>query len=461
MGITEATPTERKGAPRVYFGWIVAIASGSILAVAYGAQFGFGVILPHMEETTSWSRGQLSVAYSVYVVVYSCLSYPAGRLTDRYGPQTILLIGGLLLALGYAGVAASRELWHVYVSLGLVAGIGMSATFVPCNSTVVRWFAVHRGKASSISTAGVGVGGLVAPPVAGALAAALGWRPAYALLAVFVGLWLVVASRVMFASPESRGLHVDGHAPLPRPEGPVEAVSHSPTAAASGSPRDFTVGEAVRTAEFWLIAMIFTLTFLVVFFPIVHLAAFAESVGMSRTNASWAVAAIGFGGLFGRATSGAISDRAGRLTMMSTVLLAEVAAFIVFARTSEPAVVLGAAVVFGYGYGGTTALFPAVVGDAFGRTHIGSLVGLIFAGAGSAAAIGPTYAGYLHTVTGSYRSAFMLSALANAVALLLVGVLGLRRQRFAAAQHRREHRTDLDYAPASPLPTGRSDRTSR
>lgn len=140
---TGTPPHERNDAPRVFLGWIVAIASGSILAVAYGAQFSFGVVLPHMEETTSWSRGQLSVAYSVYVVVYSCLSYPAGRLTDRYGPQTILLVGGVLLALGYAGVAASRELWQVYVSLGLIAGVGMSAIFVPCNATVVRWFAVQ------------------------------------------------------------------------------------------------------------------------------------------------------------------------------------------------------------------------------------------------------------------------------------------------------------------------------
>lgn len=424
------TQSDAGNGSRVFLGWFVAIAAGSILAVAYGAQFSFGVMLPHMEESTQWSRGQLAGAYSMYVFVYSGLSYPAGRLTDRFGPQRVILLGGLFLSLGYLGVALSTQLWQFYFALGCVAAIGMSATFVPCNSTVVRWFAVHRGAATSISTSGVGIGGLVAPPVAGVCAVMFGWRPTYVALAIFVGLWLSIVSRAMFASPESRGLHLDGRTPVADQTDMAEnPTSVSAITIARGVHDDLAVKAALRTADFWLILSIFTLTYLVVFFPIVHLAAFGESIGMSRSAASWALGAIGFGSLAGRALSGVVSDYLGRLATLGVLLGMQVVAFAVFSVTSESWMLLATAAMFGAGYGGSTAVFPAVVGDTFGRTHIGSLVGVIFAISGGLSAISPTYAGYLYTSSGSYRSSFVISSVVNALALVLVVLLGLRRHR--------------------------------
>jgi MFS family permease len=82
-----------------------------------------------------------------------------------------------------------------------------------------------------------------------------------------------------------------------------------------------------------------------------------------------------------------------------------------------------AAAVFGFSYGGVTTLFPALVGDFFGRIAVGAIVGFIFAMAGSPAAFGPFIAGYIYDATGSYHAAFVLSASANLAALALLFAL--------------------------------------
>jgi MFS family permease len=79
--------------------------------------------------------------------------------------------------------------------------------------------------------------------------------------------------------------------------------------------------------------------------------------------------------------------------------------------------------VFGLSYGGLTALFPAIIGDFYGRMAVGAIVGFIFAFAGSPAAFGPLIAGYVYNSTGSYHSAFILSAALNVVALSLLFLL--------------------------------------
>lgn len=410
-------PVEAPGR-RLYYGWVVTWTSFSVLAITYGIQFSFGVLIPDIEAETGWTRTQVSLAYSLYVLLYSSLSFASGALTDRLGPRPVVALGGLFLGAGYVLTGLAQQVWHLYLALGVLAALGMSASFVPCNATVVRWFVRRRGQALSIATAGTALGGLSFPPLAGAMAASVGWRATYVAFGSIVALWLLGASRLMVRSPEDRGLVVDGDPvtlPLPLP------TSEATTPAPSGN--DLDAREAVRTAAFWITGGIFAFTWVAVFFPLVHLAPFAESLGLSRGVASAAVGAIGVGGLAGRLLSGAASDRLGRLPTLALVTGVQAAAFLGFAASDGALAVYLAAVVFGFGYGGSTTLFPAVVADNFGRRNAGAIVGLIFAGAGSLAAIGPTLAGYLYDTTGSYRLSFILSGGSNAISLLLVAVL--------------------------------------
>lgn len=383
------------------------------LCICYGIQFTYGVFMPFISADTGWDRGSLSLPYSLYVLVYSALGMVSGRLTDRLGPRAVLMVGGCILGTGLMLMSGVHALWQIYIVLGLIAGAGMSAAYVPCNATVVRWFRRRRGLALSITSSGASFGTFIFPPLATTLIAAYGWRRTYLLLGLLAVGGVISCAIFVARDPEQMGLLPDGEA---TPEVPITVTEDLPT-------ENWTLSEAQRTGAFWLLNVIFTLTWLVVFIPMVHIVPFAIDLGISHFLAAMTISVIGFAGFVGRLTIGPISDRMGRVPSLGLCLLLQALAFAGFTTTTGLWLLYPAAAVFGFSYGGGTALFPALIGDFFGRMAIGSIVGFIFALAGSPAAFGPFIAGYMYDATKSYHSAFVLSAAVNLAALALLFAL--------------------------------------
>ncbi|MGH6918906.1 MAG: MFS transporter, partial [Geminicoccaceae bacterium] len=189
----------------------------------------------------------------------------------------------------------------------------------------------------------------------------------------------------------------------------------------------WTLASARRTVALWLLTAVFTMTFLVVFLPMVHVVPFALDLGIPPVRAALVLSLIGAGSLAGRLLSGAISDRLGRVPTLGTALSMQALAFLGFLASTGVGLLYPSAMLFGLSWGGASILFPAIVGDFFGRLAVGTIFGLVWAIAASAAAFGPVVAGYLYDVTGSYGGAFALSAGLNLAAACLV--LFLRKPR--------------------------------
>jgi len=411
----------------VFYGWVVVACTFTVLCIAYGVQFTFGVFMPFISADTGWDRGSLSLPYSMYVFVYGALSLVTGRLTDRLGPRVVLTVGGCLLGSGVMLMSRVHALWHLYIVLGVIAASGMSAAYVPCNATVVRWFTLKRGLALSITSSGASFGMFIFAPLTTALITAYGWRATYLMLGLMAVAAIISCATFIVRDPEKMGLHPDG---LPPQEPPP---SH---AALDGSlTADWTLAQAKRTTAFWLLTVIFTLTWLVVFLPMVHIVPFAIDLGISHFRAAMTISIIGFAGFAGRLGIGAISDRLGRVFTLGVCLLLQALAFLGFTISTGLGILYPAAALFGFSYGGITALFPAVIGDFFGRIAVGSIVGFIFALAGSPAAFGPLIAGYIYNATNSYSAAFELSAALNVAALLLLLLLTKPQRPTSEARH--------------------------
>lgn len=416
------TPSSSRPVGR-YYGWVIAWTSFGVLTLAYGVQYCFGVFLPFIEEDLDISRKQGTLAFAVYVFMYSALSAVSGKLTDRRGPRFVLVLGACFLGVGYVLTSMAQNLLQLILALGLIAATGMSAAFVPCNATVVRWFVHRRGRALSISTSGSSFAAVIVPLAMGNLVDRFGWRTLYVVGAGVVFVALMIGSRLMVRDPEAMGLSVTDELGGAAP----------PEQAAVVDPVSLNVTQAAHTADFWLIVGVFLFTWLVVFVPLVHLSPYAKDAGASSTVGAALVSVIGLGGLFGRGLSGNASDRLGRLATLTVTLLMQVVAFVGFALTASLPVLFPAAALFGMGYGGSTVLFPALAGDRFGRAHAGAIVGTVFASAGSLAAVGPYVAAWIRDSTDSYRWAFLLAALANAMAVLFVVGLRVSGRRPAAA----------------------------
>ena len=240
--------------------------------------------------------------------------------------------------------------------------------------------------------------------MAATLIVATGWRTALAVMAGVGLVLLLVAAALLARSPEAVGLHPDGD---PRP--PVIELAGV----------DRTPGEAGRSPTFWIVLVMYSLTFVVVFVPFVHGSAFAVELGVSRITAATVISSIGIGGLTGRLLVGWVSDRIDRRRAVVLALGLEVLAFVGLASADGLTLLYPAALAFGFGYGGSVAVFPALVADYFGRAHAGAIVGRMFAAAGSTAAIGPYVAALIFDASGSYRAAFAIAAGLNGAALAL------------------------------------------
>ena len=391
---------------RPFFGWRIVGAAFTVLFVVYGIQFSFGTFVGDVVADTGWSETRLQLIFAIYIGLYSALSALSGWLTDRWGPRPIVATGSILLTGGYLLWATSDSLIIVALGMGIVAPLGMSCSWVPCNATVVRWFVVRRGLATAIATSGGSLANILVPPIAALLVDAYGWRVAIVGMSIFGGVCMLLSSLALERDPESIGQVPDGS--------PMSSRHTTEDGLTGVSP-----AEAWRSVTYWKIFGMYALTFVAVFIPFVHLVQFAQSLGASLQTASTVISAIGIGGLVGRLVMGPISDRIGRKTSVILALGIETAAFMGMAISSGLWLLYPSAAAFGFAYGGGVVVFPPLVADLFGRAHAGAIVGRIFATAGSMAAIGPYVAQLIHNALGDYRWAFLLSGVANGCALLL------------------------------------------
>ena len=396
-----------------FYGWNVVGAAFTALFVVYSIQFSFGTFVDDIVDDTGWSETRLQLIFAVYIFTYSSLSAVTGALTDRIGPRRVVAVGAVLLTAGYIIWATAPNLWIAFLGLGVVAPLGMSASWVPCNATVVRWFVERRGTALAIATSGTSMANIIAPPVAATLVKEYGWRTALASFALTGGAAMLLSSVWFRRDPESMGQFPDGKNSPPTP------LDQTLISSTDG----LTAKAASRTRTYWLILGMYALTFVVVFVPFVHSNQFAIDLGIDEITAATVISSIGVGGLAGRLLVGPISDRLGRKRLVVAAFALETLAFFGIAASNGLTLLYPSAVVFGFSYGATVTMLPALVGDYFGREHAGAIVGRIFGTAGSLAAIGPYVAQLLVDSSGSYRFAFVLSGVANGAALVMASRL--------------------------------------
>jgi MFS family permease len=386
---------------------VVAGAAFSLLFLTYGVQYSFGLFFAALTDEFGWSRGSLAGVFSLYAGTYTALGALSGRLTDAWGPRPVVVLGGALLGGGLALASGAHSLPALYLAY-FVAGCGMSTAYVPCTSTVVRWFSARRGLAVGLAMSGAGVGTFVCPAVVAILIALIGWRQAYLVVGSALGAGIAALAMLLARAPAARGLLPYGEATSAGPPGRADEPAATPVSA------------IVRQPAFLALALVYAATWLPVFLPMVHLVPLAHDLALPAWAAAAGPSFLGAGSLAGRLVMGVASDTIGRRAALAIALFLQSLAFVALALVGEVVGLLSVAVLYGFGYGAVTALMPAIVGDLFGPAAAGSVVGLVFAIAGPTGAVGPWAGGVIHDLTGSYVPAFLGAAALNALGLLLV-----------------------------------------
>lgn len=388
----------------LYYGWVVVWLSFAVVMASYGLLFSYAVFAPVFAGALGLDAAAVSAPFSVCVATYAILGLVTGRMTDRWGPRPVILAGAVLLAAGYLVLSQATALWHLFLGMSVLVGLGMSTPYIPTTATVVRWFVAKRGKALAIVSMGSGLSIVFMPPVALELTGWLGWRGALVALGLVCGGVMALCAIGIRRDPGGV-TNVTDAAFLPEPE------------------PSWTLAEARRTVAFWVMCAIYALSWGVMFFPYAHLVAIGIDMGFARADGVGLLSAAGIAGLAGRPAVGLILDNAGARAALLAMLSVQALAFFVFSQWQSLPMLYAAAILFGMGASAGVTIYPAVVGGTFGRAHVGSIAGFAFAFTCSVGSLGVFGAGWLRDATGSYDAAFWCGAAANAVAMGLALVL--------------------------------------
>jgi MFS family permease len=357
-----------------------------------------------------WSRASLASAFSLYSLVYIGLSVASGHLTDRLGPRWVIAFGGCCLGSGMILVSRIHAPWQFYLFYGGLAGMGMSAAYVPCTATAVKWFRHRRGLAVGIAGSGASLGIAGVPPLSEALIARFGWRQTYLLFGIVVLVLINTLAAFVVRDPETLGLQPDGN----DSRKPLTDIAPPETADASA----WTFGETIRTSTFWMLTGVMVLSLFTIPAVYVHLPQYAHDLQLQVSPARF-VMLIGLWALLGNLLLGRLSDLFGRRWVFGLSLAMGALALGGLTIAHNVTLLTVASACFGIYYGTFASLFPAVMSDYFGRRHIGVLTGCSFALGSVTSALGPVVMGWIADQMGQYTLAFLGGTVVNSLVVLL------------------------------------------
>jgi MFS family permease len=403
-------PAVAKASPKLFYGWLVVAGAFLVTFVGFGCVYSFSAFIDSLQQNFGASRGSVSLVFSLAGFLFFTVGLVSGPLADRFSSRRLALIGMILIGAGVALASVAQSLIEVYAAYGLGVGLGVGCSYVPAMGAVQRWFVKHRGLASGLASSGIGAGTLVVPPLTALVIAHLGWRDAYLALgafAIFVG---VGAALLIENDPRARGLYPDGDskpdAPQPRP------------AATAG----LSIAQAVKSKSFLGLYAACLFCALGVFVPFVHLTPYAIDHGMAKSSAVLLVSVIGIGSTVGRFFLGGLADRLGRRLSLVAMFAGMAASLPIWAISTTFWPLAFFALVFGVAYGGWVALLPSVVMDYFGGRNVSGIIGVLYTSAGIGTLIGPSAAGFVFDISGSYTVPIALSAAGNVIAVLIMAL---------------------------------------
>ncbi len=401
------SPAKKRG---IFYGYIVVAAAFVIFACIDGGMHSFGVFLKPLVAEFGWSRAMTSGAYSLFLLVLGFSFMATGRLSDKFGPRIVLSVCGFLFGLGYILMTLLHSAWQFYLFYGVITALGMSGGFVPLASTVARWFVKGRGLMTGLAVSGIGVGIVVAPPLASQVIVVSGWRMSYLALGITTLVLIVASAQFLRKEPAEKGL-----LPYGQSDNGAENLSTEEAGA--------SFFQAVRTGQFWILGIIFFCFGFDLILILSHIVPHATDIGISPVAAASILAIIGGISMAGRTGMGVVCDRIGckPSLIISFIVYTLSFAWLFFARDLWMFWLF--AVIFGLAYGGLVTLMSTAIVELFGMKAHGAILGTIDCIHCIGAAAGPLVGGYIFDVTASYQFAFVLTLVVSLVGLALSALL--------------------------------------
>ncbi|WP_434672591.1 MFS transporter [Pseudomonas sp. R1-15] len=375
-------------------GWVL-VGSALILALSLGVRHGFGLFLAPMSADFGWGREVFAFAIALQNLIWGLAQPFTGALADRFGAAKVVLIGGVLYAVGLLLMGMADSPWSLSLSAGLLIGIGLSGTsFSVILGVVGRAVpAEKRSMGMGIASAAGSFGQFAMLPGTLGLIGWLGWSAALLALGLLVALIVPLVSMLK-----------DAPAPL--------------------SGHEQTLSEALREAcshsGFWLLAVGFFVCGFQVVFIGVHLPAYLVDQHLPASVGTTVLALVGLFNIFGTYTAGWLGGRMSKPRLLTGLYLARavvIGLFLWLPVTTTTAYVFGMAM--GFLWLSTVPLTNGTVATLFGVRNLSMLGGMVFLFHQLGSFLGGWLGGVVYDRTGSYDLIWQVSILLSLLAAAL------------------------------------------
>ncbi|KAI9490439.1 major facilitator superfamily domain-containing protein [Zychaea mexicana] len=342
--------------PNGGYGWVVVVACFFATFTLFGIANVWGIF--SQAYSTSILEGkattlQLMTIGSLLNVSINVFT-PVSVLLVRYGVRLNYAVGSVLMCLGAIIASFSTELWHLYLTQGLLFGFGGSFLYMSVMSVIPQWFTTRRATAMGFSTSGAGLGGLAVSPMANYLIAKYGIPWAYRIIGFYtLGVCAVGAILIKDRLPRSY-----------LKKRPIE------------SPIQLSMFKDVNF-DIWLVGSVIGLTGYLG--PIFYLPKYAVSIGLSETDASNLLSVLLAMTAVTRLTLGFVADRIGRLNMFIICsALSGLFSFVIWTFATSYGVLLAFCILWGGTCGMYYPLASPITASVVGLKRLPSGLSIVF-----------------------------------------------------------------------------------
>ncbi len=380
------------------------LGAGMVIQLCAGIIYGWSVFRGPVAAHLNWDAGAAALTSSVMLSMFVLGIILGGYVQDRIGPKQVTLTGSILIGAGMAltAMVPQSSPWLVYVTYGMIAGLGVGAVYTSTIAAIQKWFPDRRGFASGMIVSAFGLSLVVFAPLSRFMLAEQGVPTTF--LVFGIGFLLVCGFCSFFVENPKAGYLPEGYTP----------------AQASGA-RQYSPKEMVRTKQFYLLAgaMLFTLPAYFVLNPVFF--SLGTQRGLSENLALLAVVITGVSSAAGRLFVAWISDKIGRKTAMISIAIIILVATLMMIG-ARGFFFLFCIMLISFSFGGSASVYSAMTAESFGTKYGGMNFGLVMLGFCISALVFPMLANRL-TAQGSYTIAFIVAASTCVLAIVLVALM--------------------------------------
>lgn len=380
--------------------WTILCAS-TLINLCVGAVYAFSIFALPLTAVFDVSMGEIMMAFTINAAISPIPMILGGKLVDKGGAKTAIILGGTMFGLGFILSGLATAPWMLYITYGLIAGIGQGIVYSATIGNTAKLFPDKRGLAAGIVTAGYGGGTIFISPIANSLIASNGVQ--FALMALGGAFLAIILGSSFFFKAAPVGYIPEGW---------------TPPAAAQRGGVNMPWTEMIKKPIFYCIAAMFLIGALSGMMVTSNASVIGQTMfGLSAATAALYVSLYSFSNCVGRVFWGAISDKIGRFKCLMMIYSVIAAMMLTIALTDSVVGFVVAIVGIGLCFGGTMGIFPSIVGEKFGMKYYGVNYGVTFIGYSGAAFFGPRIASSVAASNnGDFTNAFFI-----ALAISLVG----------------------------------------